>query len=223
MSVNESALNGEWEFDPAHTRIGFSARHAMVTTVRGSFNDIQGSFHADLEDMTKSHASVILKAASIDTRNQQRDDHLRSPDFFDVERWPELSFHSTQIEEVEENAYMISGDLTIRDVTRSIVIPLALVGVEVDAFGLTRAGFEGSRRINRRDFGLEWNMPLDSGGLLVSERILLEFEISAIKQGVQDAGDAEDGEPAGEQSEGQQGEGQQGEGDQHEQGDHEGE
>jgi polyisoprenoid-binding protein YceI len=213
MSQNESALNGEWEIDPTHTRIGFSARHAMVTTVRGSFNEIEGSFHADLDDMTKSHATIVLKTASVDTRNQQRDDHLRSGDFFDIEKWPEITFHSTQIEEVEENAYMVSGDLTIRDITRPIVIPLALVGVENDSFGFTRAGFEGSRRINRRDFGLVWNMPLDSGGLMISERIVLEFEISAIKQGIQDADDTVESAEAVEASEGEQQE--QGEGQQH--------
>ena len=183
MTDNGSPLGGDWDFDPAHTRIGFSARHAMVTTVRGSFNDVTGRFYADLEDMSKSYAEVTLKAASVDTRNQQRDDHLRSPDFFDVEKWPEIVFTSTSVEEVEERAYMVSGDLTIRDITKHITVPLELMGVEKDAFGALRAGFEGSRRVNRRDFGLEWNMPLDSGGVLVSEKISLEFEISAIKRG----------------------------------------
>ena len=132
--------------------------------------------------MAKSYAEVTLKAASVDTRNQQRDDHLRSADFFDVEKWPDIRFESTQIEEVEDNAYMVSGDLTIRDVTKPVTIPLELMGVQTDAFGALRAGFEGSRRINRRDFGLEWNMPLDAGGVLVSEKISLEFEISAIQK-----------------------------------------
>ena len=181
MTDLNPALSGEWEFDPNHTRVGFSARHAMVTTVRGSFNDVEGRFHADLDDMTKSSVEVKLKVASIDTRNGQRDDHLRSPDFFDVERWPEIVFHSTSVEEVEDNAFMVTGDLTIRDVTRQVVIPLELMGVEKDPFGALRAGFEGSRRINRRDFDLEWNVTLDSGGLLVSERISLEFEIAAVK------------------------------------------
>ena len=216
MSQNESALNGEWQLDPSHTRIGFSARHAMVTTVRGSFNEIEGSFHADVDDMTKSHATLVLKTASVDTRNQQRDDHLRSADFFDVEKWPEITFHSTQIEEVEDNAYMVSGDLTILDITRQIVIPLALVGVQVDAFGETRAGFEGSRRINRRDFGLEWNMPLDAGGLLVSERIMLEFEISAVKQGIQDEGEQPAQESHDEGDQAPEGQGEHHEGEHHE-------
>ena len=178
--ADNSSLSGDWEFDPAHTRIGFSARHAMITTVRGSFNDVEGRFHADLDDMTKSSAVVVLKAASVDTRNQQRDDHLRSADFFDIEKWPNITFVSTQIEEVGEGAYVVSGDLTIRDITKPVTIPLELMGVQTDAFGQLRAGFEGGRRINRRDFGLEWNMPLDAGGVLVSEKISLEFEISAL-------------------------------------------
>ena len=182
MPANADVLNGEWEFDPNHTRIGFSARHAMVATVRGAFNEVHGRFRADLDDMSKSSVEVTLKTASVDTRNEQRDGHLRSADFFDVEKWPDITFRSTNVEEVEDNAYMISGDLTIRDITRQVVIPLALIGVDTDHDGLVRAGFEGSRRIDRRDFGLEWNVPLDSGGLLISERISLEFEISAIKQ-----------------------------------------
>ena len=182
MSETGSTLSGDWEFDPAHTRIGFSARHAMVTTVRGSFNDVQGYFHADLDDMSKSTARVILKAASVDTRNNDRDNHLRSGDFFDVEKWPDIVFESSQIEEVSDNAYVVSGHLTIRDVTKPVTIPLELMGVQTDAFGALRDGFEGSRRINRRDYGLEWNMPLDKGGVLVSERISLEFEISAIQK-----------------------------------------
>lgn len=201
--ADDSTLSGDWEFDPAHTRIGFSARHAMVTTVRGSFNDVQGYFHADLDDMSKSTARVVLKAASVDTRNNDRDNHLRSPDFFDVEKWPDITFESTQIEEVADNAYVVSGHLTIRDVTKPVTIPLELIGVQTDAFGALRAGFEGSRRINRRDYGLEWNMPLDKGGVLVSDRISLEFEVSAVQTSHDGAGEQTDEghEPAGEESE----------------------
>ncbi|MDN5794812.1 MAG: YceI family protein, partial [Intrasporangium sp.] len=199
--MDDIDLNGDWDFDPSHTRIGFSARHAMVTTVRGSFNDIEGHFHADLEDMTKSTAVVRLKTGSIDTRNDQRDDHLRSGDFFDAERWPEIVFESTDIEEIEERAYIVNGNLTIRDVTRPTVIPLELMGVQTDPQGNIRAGFEGSRRVNRRDFGLEWNVALDAGGVLVSEKISLEFEISAVKR--------QDDESQGDES--QDGESQDGE------------
>ncbi|NHA70322.1 YceI family protein [Phycicoccus flavus] len=182
MTDTATTLGGDWDFDPQHTRIGFSARHAMITTVRGSFNEVEGHVHADLEDMDASHVEITLKAASVDTRTPDRDAHLRSPDFFDVETYPDITFVSTRVEEIEDNAYLVTGDLTIKDVTQSLSIPIALSGVERDAFGVVRAGFEGTRKVNRRDYGLEWNMPLDSGGVLVSERITLEFEISAVKR-----------------------------------------
>ncbi|MFX4287081.1 YceI family protein [Janibacter sp. G349] len=182
MTDTDLDLNGHWTIDPGHSRCGFSARHAMISTVRGSFNDVSGEVHVDVDDLDASTARVVLKAASVDTRNDQRDEHLRSPDFFDVERFPDITFVSTNIEEIRERAYIVSGDLTIRDVTKQITIPLELGGVMVDAFGAVRAGFEGSRRVNRRDYGLEWNMPLDKGGVLVSEKIDLEFEISLVKQ-----------------------------------------
>lgn len=199
MGESAADLQGDWDFDPAHTRIGFSAKHAMVTTVRGSFNDIEGSIHVDLDDISRSSVTVTLGVASIDTRNQQRDDHLRSPDFFDAEKWPEITFVSTNIDQIEENDFAVSGDLTIRDITRQVMLPLTLIGVQQDAMGQLRAGFEGSRRVNRRDFGLEWNVPLDQGGMLVSERITLEFEISAVKrvedaEGSQDAAGDDDSE-----------------------------
>ncbi|MCD2440787.1 YceI family protein [Agromyces sp. SYSU K20354] len=183
MTDNEPDLSGDWDLDPAHTRIGFSAKHAMVATVRGAFNEITGSLHVDFDDTTKSTAEIVLDVASIDSRNTQRDDHLRSADFFNAEKWPEIVFRSTRIEEVGENALVVSGDLTIRDVTKPITIPIEFTGVQTDAYGALRAGFEGTRRIDRREYGLEWNMALDSGGWLVSEKITLEFELSAIKRG----------------------------------------
>jgi polyisoprenoid-binding protein YceI len=182
MNDTRPDLSGDWDLDPGHTRIGFSAKHAMVANVRGAFNDVTGSLHVDFDDTTKSTAEIVLKVASVDTRNAQRDDHLRSADFFDAEQWPDIVFTSTRIEEVGDNALVVSGDLTIRDITKPITIPIEFTGVETDAFGALRAGFEGTRRIDRREYGLEWNMALDSGGWLVSEKITLEFEISAIKR-----------------------------------------
>ena len=181
-----------WTIDPAHTGVEFAVRHLMISTVKGRFGDVKGTVELDLENPAAARVDVTIGAASIDTRNADRDAHLRSADFFDVEKWPDIRFVSTQIEEVEENAYMVSGDLTIRDITKHITVPLELMGVEKDAFGALRAGFEGSRRVNRRDFGLEWNMPLDSGGVLVSEKISLEFEISAIKRGSDAQDDAQE-------------------------------
>jgi polyisoprenoid-binding protein YceI len=167
--MDTAGLTGTWEIDPGHTRIGFATRHAMVTKVRGAFNDVSGRIEVDPADPDASTATVTVAMASIDTRNAQRDEHLRSADFFDVETYPEMTFTSTRIEEVDDDAYMVTGDLTIRDLTRSIGIPLRFVGIDTDPFGNVRAGVEGTRRLDRRDWGITWNTPLDSGGLLVGE------------------------------------------------------
>lgn len=181
MSELDSSMGGQWRFDPEHTRVGFSAKHAMITTVRGAFNDVEGIIELDVDNLDRSTVTVRLKAASVDTRNEKRDGHLRSPDFFDVEKYPEIVFVSSTIDEVEEGNFMVVGDLTIRDTTKQVAIPIALLGVSRDPMGNLRAGFEATRRLNRRDYGLEWNLPLDTGGVLVSEKVTLEFEISAIK------------------------------------------
>ncbi|GAA1647250.1 YceI family protein [Georgenia ruanii] len=188
--LDASTLSGEWIFDPDHTRIGFSARHAMVTKVRGAFNDVDGHIHVDAASPGNSTVEVRVKTASVDTRNAQRDEHLRSADFFDVERYPEIVFTSSTVDEVEDNTFMVVGDLTIRGISKQVAIPLDLVGVHRDATGQLRAGFEGTRRVNRRDWGLEWQVALDTGGVLVSEKITLEFEISAVKVEDQAAGAA---------------------------------
>lgn len=180
MEVDEERA-GEWTFDPAHTRIGFSARHAMVTKVRGAFNEIDGRLHVDPADTSRSSVSVRLKAASVDTRNAQRDAHLRSAEFFDAERYPDVVFTSRTIDEVEERMFVVIGDLTIRGITHEIAFPIELRGVGRGADGELRAGFEGSRRVDRRAWGLEWQVPLDTGGVLVSERVTVELEISAVK------------------------------------------
>lgn len=180
--MTTSPLTGTWDIDPGHSRIGFATRHAMVTRVRGAFNEVSGEVVLDAEHPEQDTASIVVRMDSIDTRNAQRDEHLRSADFFDVTTHPEMTFRSTRIEEVDENGYIVTGDLTIRDQTRNINIPLRFVGTDTDPFGNVRAGFEGSRRIDRRDWGIAWNTPLDSGGLLVSDRIQLEFELSLIKR-----------------------------------------
>ena len=181
MSELTADLSGEWRFDPAHTRIGFSTRHAMVTKVRGAFNEFDGVIHADVENPSNSSVKVTIKVASIDTRSEQRDGHLRTNDFFDAPNYPEITFVSTQIDQVDERNFIVNGDLTIRGMTKQISIPIEFVGVERDPGGELRAGFEGTRRINRQDFGVKWNTAMDSGGVLVSDRIVLEFEVSAVK------------------------------------------
>lgn len=173
-------ITGHWDIDPSHSRLGFSTRHAMVSRVRGAFNDVSG--FADIaEDLADSKAEVIIQTASVDTRSEGRDEHLRSADFFDVETYPEIRFASSAIDEVDEGSYIVTGELTIRDMRKTVSIPLELIGVDTDPFGNLRAGLEGTRRIDRKDWGVTWNTKLDSGGVLVSDKITLEFELSLIK------------------------------------------
>jgi polyisoprenoid-binding protein YceI len=176
-----SQLTGTYTLDPAHSRIGFTARHAMVTKVRGAFNEFTGTAVLDGDNPANSTAAVTIKAASIDTRNEQRDGHLRSNDFLAMEEYPEITFVSTSAKETGENEFELTGDLTIRGVTNSITIPFTFEGVATDPFGNVRAGFEGSVPISRADYGISWNAALEAGGVLVSDKIVLEFEISAIK------------------------------------------
>jgi polyisoprenoid-binding protein YceI len=180
-TTNFGALTGTYTFDPAHSRIGFNARHAMVTKVRGAFNEFEGSFVIDGQDPTKSSATVTLNVASIDTRNDQRDGHLRTNDFLDAENHPQITFKSTSVNHVGGNDFEITGDLAIKGVTRSITIPLEFQGTATDPFGNQRVGFEGSVAIQRSDYGVSYNAVLETGGVLVSDKIVLEFEISAIK------------------------------------------
>ncbi|WP_193215300.1 YceI family protein, partial [Luteolibacter marinus] len=135
----QSELTGTWSIDPSHTRVGFSSRHAMVTKVRGAFNDVSGTAHLDAEDMSRSQARVVLQVASVDTRSPQRDAHLRSADFFDAQQHPTIEFNSTAVDEVDENQLIVTGELTIRGITRTISVPLELLGVDTDPFGQLRA------------------------------------------------------------------------------------
>jgi polyisoprenoid-binding protein YceI len=178
---NVTQLTGSYTLDPAHSRIGFVTRHAMVTKVRGSFNEFHGTAMIDGEDPSRSSVTVTIQAASIDTRSAQRDEHLRAGDFLEVETHPEITFVSTAVRRTAETEAEITGDLTIKGVTRSVTVPFTFEGMATDPFGNLRLGFEGSTAINRSDFGLTWNAALETGGVLVSDRIVLEFEISAIK------------------------------------------
>lgn len=181
MSNDLTALTGTWTLDPAHTRIGFVARHAMVTKVRGSFNEFEGTAEVDGNDLSASKVSLTIKAASIDTRNEQRDGHLKSNDFLAMDEHPEITFVSTSVATGGEGDVDITGDLTIKGTTKSVTVPFEFDGVATDPFGNQRAGFEGKTVINRTDYGVNFNAALETGGVLVSEKITLEFEISAIK------------------------------------------
>lgn len=174
-------VTGDYTVDVAHTRIGIRARHAMVTTVRGSFTDFEGRAHLDSANPPASEVSLRIKAASIDTQVADRDIHLRSADFLDVETYPEIVFASTSVEQVDDALYLVTGDLTIKDVTHPVSVEFALTGSAQDPFGNLRVGFEGAVAIKRSDWGLTWNTPLDTGGVLVSDRIQVEFDVSAIR------------------------------------------
>ena len=174
-------LTGTWTLDPTHTRIGFVARHAMVTKVRGAFNEFEGSVDVDGSDLSASKANVTIKAASIDTRNEQRDGHLRSNDFLAMDEHPEITFVSTGVRATGRTSLELTGDLTIKGVTNAVTIPFEFEGAATDPFGNLRAGFEGAVTINRKDYGITWNAALETGGVLVGDKIVLEFEVSAIK------------------------------------------
>jgi polyisoprenoid-binding protein YceI len=177
VAVNDIA--GDYSIDASHTRIGFSARHAMVTKVRGNFEDFEGTAHVDTANPANSSVTVVIKAASVTTHNEQRDGHLKTPDFFDVENHPEITFTSTDVER-DGSEWAITGDLTINAVTKSVTIPFEETGSAKDPFGNLRIGFEGETTIDRTDWGLAFNAALETGGVLVSEKVKLEFDVSAI-------------------------------------------
>lgn len=174
---------GTYAIDPSHSRIGFVARHAMVTKVRGSFNEFDGTGSFDAANPAAAHLQLTIQAASIDTRNADRDAHLRSNDFFDMETYPEISFVSTDVEQTGDDEYQVTGDLTIKGVTKPVTIDFEYTGSAVDPFGNTRIGLDGTTTVNRKDWGVNWNAALEAGGVLVSEKVTLEFEVSAIRTG----------------------------------------
>lgn len=174
-------LTGDYDIDAAHTRLGFTARHAMVTKVRGAFTEFTGELHIDGTDPAKSTGGVTIVANSIDTGVAQRDEHLRSNDFFDMPTYPEIRFSSTDISP-NGDSFTLTGDLTVKDVTKPITLKVEFTGAAVDPLGNTRIGFEATGSLNRKDWGVSWNAPLEAGGVLVSDKIGLDIDISAIKR-----------------------------------------
>lgn len=175
-------LAGDWDLDPAHTGLRFSARHAMVATVRGGFKAFSGALHFDAGDVAKSTAEVSMDATSIDTGNDGRDGHLKSGDFLDVEKFPTLTFVTTSVSQVDDDEFTLVGNLTIKDVTHEVTLTVEPLGLSTDPFGNARAGFEGKGEILRKDWGLEWNAALETGGVLISDKVKLTLDVSAIKR-----------------------------------------
>ncbi|MEU9155928.1 YceI family protein [Streptomyces sp. NPDC048417] len=179
--ADTATLTGEYTIDPAHTTLGFVARHAMVTNVKGSFQQFEGSLHLDGADPAKSTASLDITMGSITTGSPDRDGHLKSADFFKTDEFPTMTFRSTKAEALGGDDYRITGDLTILGVSKPVTIDLEFNGAAKDPFGNERVGFEGKAEIKRSDWGVTWNAALETGGVLVSDKIKLNFDISAIK------------------------------------------
>jgi polyisoprenoid-binding protein YceI len=180
-ALDVQTLTGDYTLDTAHSRLGFVARHAMVTKVRGTFQEFEGTAHLDFQDPTASTAELTIDVKSITTNQAQRDEHLRTSDFFDAPTYPQLTFKSTKVEVKGDDSYVLTGDLTIKDVTKPVSIDFELTGAAKDPYGNIRVGFEGKAVLNRKDFGIEYNAALETGGVLISDKITLEFDISAIK------------------------------------------
>jgi len=182
MSTPTATTLSTWTIDQAHSLAEFSVRHMMVSTTRGQFQNIEGTLQLDESDLTNSKVDVTIDVASLTTRDEKRDEHLRSADFFDVANQPKITFKSTRIEKKKGDDYLVHGDLTIRGVTRPVVLEAEFNGFGTSPWGQSVAGFEADTEISRKDFGLEWNVALETGGVLVGDKVKIHLEVEAIKQ-----------------------------------------
>ena len=182
MTLAQAPAAATWQVDPAHTTVGFAGKHMMFTTVRGRFKAVEGTILYDEADPTRSLVDVRIDAASIDSGVEQRDGHLKSPDFLDVANHPMIAFKSTRVEPIDARRARVFGDLTIRGVTREVELDAVYTGGGVNPWGKQVIGFEATTRINRKDFGLTWNVALETGGFLVGDQIAIDVDVQAVKQ-----------------------------------------
>ena len=168
-----------WTLDTAHSAVEFSVRHMMVSTVKGNFKEFSVDLNLDPEDLVNSSAKAVIQAASIDTREPARNGHLTSADFFEVEKYPEITYQSRSVKALGGDRYQVEGDLTVKDVTRPVALEVAFLGVQTSPQGAKVAGFEASTKISRKDFGLNWNVALETGGVLVGDEIKISLDIEA--------------------------------------------
>jgi polyisoprenoid-binding protein YceI len=171
-----------WQIDPAHSSINFTARHMMIAKVHGRFEKFSGTVNFDENNPTNTTVDVTIDAASLNTKEAQRDGHLHSGDFFDVETYPTLTFKSTRVELIDEDTAKLVGDLTIKDITKEVVLNVEYLGQAQSPWGTTNAGFTGTTTINRKDWDLNWNVALETGGFLVGDKIQINVELELVKQ-----------------------------------------
>jgi polyisoprenoid-binding protein YceI len=181
-TATTTAARTTWAIDAAHTSVEFSVRHLMIATVRGRFGHVSGTVVTEGDDLAGAAVDVTIDPASLDTREAQRDTHLRSADFFDVERFPAITFKSRRVAEARGDAFTLIGDLTIRGITREVALSVESHGRAADPWGGQRAGFSATTRIKRSDFGLTWNQTLEAGGVLVGDEITIAIDAELVKQ-----------------------------------------
>ena len=182
ISMAAFAQNTQWEFDKAHTNIGFSISHLVISDVTGRFNDFDGSFTSSAVDFSGSEINIVIKTASIYTDNEKRDNHLRSTDFFDAQNKPDITFKSTSFEKIDDNKYKISGKLSMNGITRDIVLDGTFKGLIKDPWGGTRVGFKATSSLDRYDYNLTYNSALEAGGFLIGKTVEIEINVELIKK-----------------------------------------
>jgi polyisoprenoid-binding protein YceI len=176
----ESSETTTWTIDPAHTEAEFAVRHLMISTVKGQFSDVSGTLVLDDSQPSRSSVEVEIGVSSVDTREAKRDEHLRSADFFSAKEYPSMKFRSTEVERTGEDTYRVKGDLTIRGVTKPVELSVEREGQAKDPWGGERIGFSATTRVDRRDFGLMWNVPLEAGGFLVANEVKVTLSVQAV-------------------------------------------
>jgi polyisoprenoid-binding protein YceI len=175
-------MNTKWNIDPAHTRANFTVRHMMISWASGEFDKISGTIDFDPQNPANTSVDVQIEAGSINTRDEQRDAHLKSPDFLNIEKYPYLTFKSKRVEILGENKARLTGDLTIRDITREVVLDVEYAGMVKSPWGTTSAGFTAATKINRKDWNLTWNVALETGGVLVGEMVNITIQLELVRQ-----------------------------------------
>lgn len=182
LAMASVATAADWQVDKAHSSVGFTVRHLVIAKVSGQFNDFSGKFVFDTDNLAAGMAEMTVAVNSVNTNDTKRDDHLRSPDFFDVAGFPNMTFKSKSVHDVDGENFKITGDLTIRDVTKEVTFDCTFNGVMVDPWGNTKSGFSATTRVNRQDFNVKWNKSLDAGGVVVGDEVTINLELELTKE-----------------------------------------